>query len=829
MNILIVDDNEENRYLLEILLKGNGYIVHSAENGEEALKLMELNNFNMIISDILMPVMDGFQLCRKIKSDNRFQSIIIIVYTATYTGAKDEEFALQLGANRFVQKPCEPDILLQIIQELFNESESTNNSNLSTSIQIEEEEILKLYNERLVRKLEQKMIQAENEIIARQKAEESLKLSNSRLNMALASSKTGLWDLNLQTNEMWFSKEWKEQLGYLDEEIPNRVGEWEKRIHPDEKERILNKVNNFISGQDNDYESEFRLLHKDGSYRWFVARGAIITENNVRRFLGSHVDITEKKNTENKLLSSLTELAVIHENAPVPLIIFDPEMKIQKVNKAAARLIGRDEKSIFRLSCGEGLGCIHSSKTLEGCGLSPECSSCQLRSIITQTFKDGKSRFDQEIFLPFISEETSIEKCLMVSSSFLKIDNKDRVLASLQDITETKRIEKNRKELEAQLYQAQKMESVGLLAGGVAHDFNNLLTVILNYSELLMLDIDKEHPIYSPLEAIGQAALRAAELTRQLLAFSRKQILDVKIIDLNNIIIGFEKLLRRLLREDIEVYFNLSEESLPIKADVAQIEQVLMNLAVNARDAMPDGGKLTVETFFSEVDKTFLEKKHGIYPGNYAMLSVNDSGCGMSKEIMEHIFEPFFTTKETGKGTGLGLATSYGIVKQHGGFIWVYSESCKGTTFKVYLPICDEKPQINIKPLKHQTNIASNNTIMIVEDDVNVLELINQILSKQGFKIVIKSSNTEESIIMAENFHDPINLLISDLIMPGLNGPDIFKKIYKYHPEIKVLFMSGYTQEVISTQIEDHVEFDFIQKPFTANGLIKKISDILSR
>ncbi len=684
MNILIADDKEDNIYLLECLLKGNGHSVKSAENGQAAFEMLEAGDFQMIISDILMPVMDGFQLCRKVRAEEKYSHVLFIIYTATYTGYQDEEFAHKIGADMFIQKPCEPEKLLGIIQEL---AEKYNPGRpLSDSSQLQEDDVLKLYNERLVRKLEQKMIQAENEVKARQIAEDSLSVSNRRLNMALASSGIGLWDCNIETGEIWFSSEWKKQLGYEDHEIQNRSEEWENRLHPEERESVLAAVNEYISGLRPVYDIEFRLLHKDGEYRWFSSRGKVVeTEDKNRRFLGSHVNITERKKMEQK-----------------------------------------------------------------------------------------------------------------------------------------------RKELEIQLYQAQKMESVGMLAGGVAHDFNNLLTVILNYTEMVMEEIGKQHPHYNPLEAVYQASLKATELTRQLLAFSRKQVLNTQIVDINKIIKGFEKLMRRLLREDIELSTVFSPSQLMVKVDTAQYEQVLMNLAVNARDAMPNGGKLVIETALVDLDNNFMDKKHDIAPGSYALMTVSDTGCGMSTEIMEHIFEPFFTTKETGKGTGLGLATAYGIIKQHGGYIWVYSEAGRGTTFKVYMPISSESPSQKDKTVKPKTLIKGTASVMIVEDDIRVLKLASQILSAQGYSI-IETSSAEEAVTIAKEAKGPIHLLISDVIMPVMKGPEVFEKIREFHPEIRALFMSGYTHDIISRQGILKEGIEFIQKPFTVNGLAEKVAAVLSR
>jgi two-component system cell cycle sensor histidine kinase/response regulator CckA len=293
MNILVVDDKQENVYLLEVMLKASGHEVHTAENGAVALERLQAGGIELIVSDILMPVMDGFQLCRNVKTDKTLSHIPFIVYTATYTGPQDEEFAMKIGADRFIQKPCEPQAFMEALDEVAATAGSK--SGASEPESIKEEEALKLYSERLVRKLEQKMLEVERELKKRQQAEEALRISNTRLHLSLESGNIGLWEWNLENNEVWFSPEWKYQLGYQDHEIPNLYEEWEKRLHPEDKPRLLAQVESYLQGREPQYRVEFRLRHKNGSYRWIAASGQLIIEkdNNSKRFMGCHVDITE--------------------------------------------------------------------------------------------------------------------------------------------------------------------------------------------------------------------------------------------------------------------------------------------------------------------------------------------------------------------------------------------------------------------------------------------------------------------------------------------------------------------------------------------------------
>ena len=370
------------------------------------------------------------------------------------------------------------------------------------------------------------------------------------------------------------------------------------------------------------------------------------------------------------------------------------------------------------------------------------------------------------------------------------------------------------------------METVGRLAGGVAHDFNNLLSIILGYAEIALQTSNKDHPHHELLTQIYQAGVRASDLTRQLLAFSRKQILEMKIVDVSSAVTGFEKLMCRLIGEDIAVNLSLTSDPLPVKADISQLEQVLMNLAINARDAMPEGGALTIETRVVELDEAYAKTRPGVTPGAYAMIGVSDTGCGMGGDILEHIFEPFFTTKERDKGTGLGLATCYGIVKQHQGNIWVYSEPGHGTTFKIYLPLCAEKGVAEARPVKRLPRVTGSATALIVEDDPSVRKLAGRILADHGY-VVIESDDVADAIAKAASHDGPIHLVLTDVVMPGMKGPEAFVYIREHHPEAKVLYMSGYTENVIVRHGMLKEGIVYIQKPFTAKGLLEKCYQVL--
>lgn len=405
-------------------------------------------------------------------------------------------------------------------------------------------------------------------------------------------------------------------------------------------------------------------------------------------------------------------------------------------------------------------------------------------------------------------------------------DSPDRICVIFEDITSRKRAEEEHRRLEEQLAQSQKMESVGRLAGGVAHDFNNLLAVILGHGELLLADLPDDSPMREELIEIMAAGNRAKDLTRQLLAFSRKQVLDMKPLDLNAVVRGIEKMIRRLIGEDIEIKVSANLSIGLVNADPSQIEQAIINLCVNARDAMPGGGTLVIATDTALLDEHYAAANPGVQAGSYAVLSVSDTGAGMDEETQRRIFDPFFTTKETGKGTGLGLSTVYGIVKQHGGTLSVYSEPGHGSVFKLYFP-CLENVEIDEGTETDEKAIPGNGeVILLMEDDGAVRKLTVEMLSHLGYS-VIEARTIEQCFELAQ--HAPrIDLLLTDVIMPSMNGRQVYDRVVSLRPGAKVLFMSGYTDDVIARHgILDKGVY-FLSKPFTRNALSRRIREVLS-
>jgi len=414
----------------------------------------------------------------------------------------------------------------------------------------------------------------------------------------------------------------------------------------------------------------------------------------------------------------------------------------------------------------------------------------------------------------------------LMSARLLHMNQENVILSITRDITDRKRAEEEREKLQSQLLQAQKMESIGRLAGGVAHDFNNKLQAILGYTDIALVDVGPDSWLRGSLLEIQKAAMGSADLTRQLLAFARKQTISPRVLDINDTVVGMLNLLRRLIGEDIDLVWRPGADIWMIRMDPTQIDQILVNLVVNGRDAITGIGNLTIETENLTIDETYSSDGAEFIPGQYVLLAVSDTGCGMSKAVQETLFEPFFTTKELGKGTGLGLSTVYGIVKQNEGFINVYSEPGSGTTFRIYLPRVQTPAVVCNPTVIQQTPVQGNETILLVEDDEMILDFGRIILERYGYT-VLSAPTPDSAICLANGCTGPIHLLITDVVMPGMNGKDLKEKLQAIKPGFKCIFMSGYTANVIAHHGVLDEGIHFLQKPFSVKTLAEKVREIL--
>jgi PAS domain S-box-containing protein len=517
------------------------------------------------------------------------------------------------------------------------------------------------------------------------------------------------------------------------------------------------------------------------------------------------LDITERKKVEEALHASELRHRALFESAGDAILLMR-DLRFIDCNPVAVKLFGRPREEIL------GRTPMDFSPPTQPDG---QDSRERAEQLLAQVAAGEVTTFDWRHAL---ADGTLFDA--EVTLTGIEIAGEQLFLAHVRDITEQRR-------LEERLAQAQRMETVGQLAGGVAHDFNNLLTPILGYAELLLQEIDPGDPRHAEVDEIRKAAERARTLIRQLLAFSRKQVLEMKVVDLGEVVTDFRKMLRRTIREDIEIRLRTSPELDPVCADVHQIGQVLMNLALNARDAMNGPGTLTIEITNAEPTPELARSQADVAPGRYVMLAVSDSGAGMDEATLQRVFEPFFTTKEKSKGTGLGLATVYGIVKQHRGFVTARSRPGEGSRFEVYLPRAERLAGAVDTATGRVEKPTGSETVVVVEDDDTVRGLACRILRKHGYN-VLEARSAQECIAVFEQRRQPVDLLLADVVMPEMNGRKLYETLAKTRPGLRVLYMSGYTDDVIASHgvLDDGVEL--IQKPFSANDLARRVRDVLT-
>jgi two-component system cell cycle sensor histidine kinase/response regulator CckA len=632
-------------------------------------------------------------------------------------------------------------------------------------------------------------------------AVEALRHSKRWLNLALESARMGAWDLDLVTGSMSRSPNHDQVFGYETPLLRWSLEVFLSHVLPEDRDAVKAGFERAL--ETGEFREECRIRWLDGSVHWIAEQGRVLRDEHGKpvRKVGVVTEITDLKAAAEAVRESEERHRALFDASPLPMWLYDREsLRILAVNDAAVRHYGysRDEflsMSLEDIRPTEDIPKLHADHVQEA----PQYHSA---GIWRHVKKNG----------------TVIEVDVHVTD--VAIGGRVLRLALLHDVTAQRR-------LEEQLRQAQKMDAVGRLAGGVAHDFNNLLTVINGYTELLL-----EHFPEDPekrartLGEIAKAGERAATLTRQLLAFSRKQVVAPRTVDLNKIVSGVESLLHRMIGEDVELVGSLAPRLWSVRADPGQIEQVIMNLAVNARDAMPRGGRLAIETRNVELDESYVREHVYVEPGPYVLLSVSDTGTGMDQETMRHIFEPFFTTKEQGKGTGLGLATVYGIVQQFGGHVWVYSEPEKGTSVKVYLPRV--KKGVSSHPSMAQLPIPKpgTETVLLVEDEESIRRFAAEVLRASGYT-VLEAPLPSSAIAMAESESGPIHVLLTDIVMPEMSGPDLAEAIKERHPATRPIFMSGYSNDAAVNQRLLEAGTAFLEKPFRPADLTRKVREVL--
>jgi two-component system, cell cycle sensor histidine kinase and response regulator CckA len=640
------------------------------------------------------------------------------------------------------------------------------------------------------------------EVTERRRSVDELRETSRRLALALGSGGLGVWDWDIQHNEMFWDDRMLEMYGVSRETFVGGVEAWKQGLHPDDAERAIAACQAALDGTA-EYDTEFRIRRPDGGVRFIKANGLVMRDRSgaALRMLGLNRDITDRRQAEMALVQSEQRFECFFESAPLLMTVGDPEDgTCIAANKRFLEVSGFSRQEVIGRSSVE-LGWISPEDRMRIAEAMRASGSIHAMELCAHR-KDGG-----EVWCSFFGE-------------IVELDGKPRLLALAEDITERKRAAEALRIREEELRQAQKMESIGRLAGGVAHDFNNMLSVILGRIDMVLDQLAPESPLRAELEDARRAAEHSADLTRRLLAFARKQAAAPQILDLNEVAAGMLVMLRRLLGEDVELVWNPGEGTWPVEMDPAQLHQVLANLCVNARDAIADFGKVTIATENVEVTADFCAGDPGAAAGQYAVLRVTDTGCGMAPETMQRLFEPYFTTKEAGKGTGLGLPMVHGVVAQNRGFIRVESEPGQGTTFSIYLPR-QELTARSEAPGAPSSSGRGRETVLLVEDEPTVLKLTEVMLQRLGYT-AIAAQGPADALRLAESYPGKIELLVTDVIMPAMSGAELAKMLRARDANLKILFVSGYAGASVSKQgvLESA---NFLQKPFTVAELASAV------
>ncbi|MDY6853244.1 MAG: response regulator [Thermodesulfobacteriota bacterium] len=758
--ILVVDDTDAMRYASSKILKAAGFNVIGAETGYKALELAKQNP-DLIVLDIDLPDINGFEVCKLLKADPATKSIPILHLTAVYQKLYDKVAGLEGGADGYLSHPVESIELVATVNALLRLKRA------------EAEAVDKTYE----------------------------------WQATFDSVKDIIWILDTEYRIQQTNKAVEGIFQYSSKEI---IGKhcWE----------IVHGTKEPIPGCP--FPRMLKSLQRETldlqtGERWFeVTVDPIVNKDN--QYAGAiHVfsDITERKRTEEVLRQRTEELETVLDAIPAFVWIgLDPDCSVVKGNRAASDMTGTLTEDNVSQSAAKFGHAVY-IKQLKEDGSEYQVEELPMKRAIAL----GKPVHD--VFINFQFPDGRQISTLGHAVPLFDEQNQPRgAVAAFLDITEYLN-------MQAQLRQSQKMEAVGRLAGGVAHDFNNMLSIINGFSELALLQLAPSDPVYRNIQEIKEAGDRSADLIRQLLAFARKQTVAPEVLDMNQFIGNSEKMLKRLIGEDISLKIIKEPELYLVKIDPSQMNQILFNLAVNSRDAISGVGSITIETANVTLDADFCQKHPDSTQGQFALLSFRDSGYGIDKETQSKIFEPFFTTKSEDKGTGLGLATIYGIVKQNSGFIDLYSKPGKGTVFKIYLPRFEGEPTLQIKTLDAQP-LTGTETILVVEDEEQILSLCQEVLESNGYS-VITAGTPEEAILLSKKTPFKIHLLLTDIVMPSMNGKDLYERIKAFRPEIQVLYMSGYTYDVIAHRGVLAEGAHFVQKPFTLDGLVGKVREVL--
>ncbi len=640
------------------------------------------------------------------------------------------------------------------------------------------------------------------DLTSRKESEGALQAATNRFALVASATNDAVWDWDVADDTIWWSDAFEILFGYRREELERGIASRDTRIHPDDRQRVADSIRDALEGEGRSWSAEYRFRRADGDYAEILDRGYVVRDEAgvPMRVVGAMMDATSRRRAEQQLRVSEIRYRLLFESNPEAMWVFDIEsLRFLAVNDAAIRRYGFSREEFLQMTARDIRTPPHYDQLEQMLKRRGEGASAHA-DVVHRT-KDGTTLHAEVLW------------------DDIMFDGRPALLVLAQDLTA-------RRQLEQQLRQAQKLEAVGRLAGGVAHDFNNLLTAILGSADLLLEMLPPEHPGHEEAAESRKAALRAADLTRQLLAFSRQQVMAPRLLDLNAVVANVDRMLRRLLGERVNLRTILATDPTLVLADAGQMEQVIVNLALNARDAMPDGGDLTVEISRLKVGEAGPSADEMILPGEYARIEVRDTGVGMDAATAARAFEPFFTTKPTGQGTGLGLATVYGIIKQSGGYIALASVPEMGSTIAAYLPSAEPRPEAASRTPHASLAPGAGETILVVEDQEEVRSITQRVLAARGYR-VLTAANGADALRLAEDFAEPIHLLLSDVVMPGMNGRDLSRRLVATRPDLKVLFVSGYPDSSIALHGVLDPEVELLQKPFAAADLARRVREVI--
>jgi len=776
--VLLVDDEPTQLKLGRVQLEAAGYLVETASNADEALRRTEAEAPDAIVSDVLMDGLDGFGLCRKVREDARLAAVPVILLSAHCDGAGDVELSERVGAARLVCRTADFSAELTAIGATLADRCVAKTGPADSA----------LY-EQLLRRNATQMTKLLGKA---QSAEERYGMLFSHASDAIVFMTPG--GVILEANERWRT--------LLGVEPAAMVGRHLRDFSPSisDARKLTDFERSLVDGTGR--SGAVPLLRADGTI--VVAEFSLSSVEIAGQptILSIGRDITVETTARRALAAAEERYRTLVERIPDIVWTCTTDLKLVFATPNIVRVLGY---------------------TLDELNAQSAVERAELTHADDRVAVDEAMRGAVEADRPFDLEYRIRQK----DGRFVWVRNRMTaayvregiryIEGMVSDINE-------RKLLEESLRQAQKMEAIGQLTGGIAHDFNNILAAILANSHFLIDSLGEHDPRRADAEDIRVAAERAAALTRQLLAFSRRQVLQPSVVDLNGAVAGVQKMLCRLIGEDITLAVAPGEPLGSVKVDVGQLEQVIMNLVVNARDAMPAGGRLMIETANVDFDDEYAASHAAVKPGKFVMLAVSDTGCGMDDATKKRLFEPFFTTKEPGKGTGLGLSTCYGIVKQSGGFIWVYSEPGRGSVFKVYLPRIEHAP--TPAHSRHPAgSLDGDEAILLVEDDLQVRAAVTRMLQAHGYRMLVARDGLEAARVVAAA-RIPIDLVLTDVVMPGASGPEVAEMVLGRFPA-KVLFMSGYTDHAVLRAGVLQPGHSFIQKPFSPETLARKLREVL--